>query len=164
MTNDTVCCLIPCCCLNPGLSLYGPPPRTEFCPRFASKMGTYVSRKVSLATQFLCTYVCRMYWDGQNGGESKDSPKTPTTMGFLMAEQYLLRLATSVIVAWVLGGLHRRVAQIEDKSKTKLSFRSYLQRHVSEQLKNFAPPATIEMGVACINSLCLCEFLPDCGV
>ena len=73
------------------LSLYGPAPWTEFRPQFASKIGTYVSCEVSFATEFPRTYVCRMYCDGENGGESKDSPKTPTTMGFLTAEQYSLR-------------------------------------------------------------------------
>ena len=73
------------------LSLYRPAPWTKFCPRFASKIGTFVSREVSLTAEFPCTYVCRLYCDGQNGEESKDSPKTPTTMGFLMAEQYSLR-------------------------------------------------------------------------
>jgi len=56
------------------------------------------------------------------------------------------------------------VAQIEDKSKKKLAVWSYLQSHVSEQLENATPPATIEMGVVYINSLSLCEFFPDCGV
>ena len=60
-------------------------------------------------------------------------------------------LAPSVIAAWVLGGFHRQVAQIEDKSKTKLAVWSYLQRHVREQLENDAPPTTIEMGVVHIN-------------
>jgi len=77
--------------ITSSLSLYGPAPWTECRPRFASKIGTYVSREVSLATEFPRTYVCRMYCDGQNGGEAKDSPKTPTTMGFFMAEQYSLR-------------------------------------------------------------------------
>jgi len=39
------------------------------------------------------------------------------------------------------------VAQIEDKNKTKIAVWSYLLCHVSEQLENAAPPATIEMGV-----------------
>jgi hypothetical protein len=56
------------------------------------------------------------------------------------------------------------VAQIEDKSKTKIAVWSYLLRHVSEQLENAAPPATIETGDDVVNSLCLYEFLPDCGV
>ena len=61
-----------------------------------------------ITTSSACMYVGTMYWDGQNGGESKDSSKSPTTMGFLMAEQYSIRLAPSVIAAWVLGGLRRR--------------------------------------------------------
>ena len=64
----------------------------------------------------------------------------------------------------MLGGLRRRVAQIEDKSMEKLIVWSYLQRHVSKQLEIATPPATIEMGDDVVNSLCLCEFLSDYNV
>ena len=43
------------------LSLYRPAPWTKFCPRFAPKMGTYVSREFSLTTEFTRTYVRTMY-------------------------------------------------------------------------------------------------------
>jgi hypothetical protein len=73
-------------------------------------------------------------------------------------------LAPSVIATRVLGGLRRRVAQIEEKSKAKLAVWSYLQRHVSEQLENATPPGLRVAEHDVVNPLCLCEFLSDCGV
>ena len=64
----------------------------------------------------------------------------------------------------VLAQLRRLVAQIEDKSMEKLIVWSYLQRHISKQLKIAAPPATSEMGDDVVNSLCLCEFLSNYDV
>ena len=44
-------------CVSP----YWPEPWTKFCPRFASKMGIYVSCALSLTTAFSLTYVCTIY-------------------------------------------------------------------------------------------------------
>ena len=51
------------------ISLYRPAPWTKFCPRFAPKMGTYVSREFSLTTEFTRTYVRTMYCENSDGGK-----------------------------------------------------------------------------------------------
>ena len=43
------------------VSLYRPGLWTKFRPKFASKMGIYVSRDFFLTTEFARTYVRRMY-------------------------------------------------------------------------------------------------------
>jgi hypothetical protein len=61
------------------LSLYRPKPWTEFCPRFASKMGTYVSRNVSLTTEFACTYLRKQYQNHVRSPKWREIQTTPET-------------------------------------------------------------------------------------
>jgi hypothetical protein len=61
------------------VSLYRPKPWTEFCPRFASKMGTYVSRNVSLTTEFACTYLRRQYQNHVRSPKWREIQTTPET-------------------------------------------------------------------------------------
>ena len=71
-------------------SLYWPKPWTKYCPQFACKMGTYISRNVSLTTEFARTYSCRQYQNhvrSPKWREIQKSPKTPR-MGFLMGSHH----------------------------------------------------------------------------
>ncbi len=72
------------------LSLYRPAPWTKYCPQFASKMGTYVSRDFFLTTEFACTYVRKMYCEifvRVIFRVIQLIPKTPM-MGFVMGSHH----------------------------------------------------------------------------
>jgi hypothetical protein len=81
------------------VSLYRPAPWTKFCPRFAPKMGTYVSREFSLTTEFTRTYVRTMYCEisvQAKWREIQKSPKPPT-MVFLMGSHRGASLCRHVV-------------------------------------------------------------------
>ena len=72
------------------VSLYRPAPWTKYCPQFASKMGTYVSRDFFLTTEFACTYVRKMYCEifvPVIFRVIQLIPKTPM-MGFVMGSHH----------------------------------------------------------------------------
>ena len=97
---------------------------------FASKLETYVSREVSLALLNSHVRMYGMYWDGQNGRESKDSPKTPDD-GFFdgRADVVSQSLRCKFLSYCVDSDSNWR------NKHTKLNVWLHLQHHVSELLE-----------------------------
>ena len=88
-----------------------------------------------------------------------NSPKTPTTMGFLMAEQYSFR--QSLLREYLADCVAERL-RLKKKARQSSLFGCICNAKSASSSKT-PRRVTIEMGVVYINSLCLCDFLPNCG-